>query len=375
LILLVGLFLTGLLLKDRHCEMPDRWIVLLWIGLPLLLGALLQATNQSVFKEDRYFLFLAPFVLWMIARGAVLLAQRWLLAGWSSGLAAVLLVTLALPQVWSPTYQRENWRAASDYIVAYQQSSPRLRAAGVAHVDYTMRALDWYLRQHLSFEQLPVFALFGDVLTEADMDSVIGPPLAGIETSLGSHTLWLTQSHLAMLDDAGLVERWLDEHYPVITEQFPAGIKLTGYALRSRYEKVPQLADGALYPNAELAPGILVAACEVLTPRVSAQDTSMHPPSGWVHVRAWMQATEPATRDYEIVSQVVGPEGVWGVSLVRENDVLHRYPTSQWAVGETVRVEFDVNLNPITPPGDYAVTLESPGGGNGAVDCGRVDIE
>ncbi len=212
-------------------------------------------------------------------------------------------------------------------------------------------------------------------LTEADMDSVIGPPLAGIETSLGSHTLWLTQSHLAMLDDAGLVERWLDEHYPVITEQFPAGIKLTGYALRSRYEKVPQLADGALYPNAELAPGILVAACEVLTPRVSAQDTSMHPPSGWVHVRAWMQATEPATRDYEIVSQVVGPEGVWGVSLVRENDVLHRYPTSQWAVGETVRVEFDVNLNPITPPGDYAVTLESPGGGNGAVDCGRVDIE
>ena len=39
--------------------------------MPLLVGNLLLARNDSIFAEDRYFLFLGPFVLWAIARGAM----------------------------------------------------------------------------------------------------------------------------------------------------------------------------------------------------------------------------------------------------------------------------------------------------------------
>ena len=53
----------------------DQLWLLLWIGAPLLIGNLLLATSDTVFKEDRYFLFLAPFVLWATARG-VLIAGR-----------------------------------------------------------------------------------------------------------------------------------------------------------------------------------------------------------------------------------------------------------------------------------------------------------
>ena len=49
----------------------DQLWLLIWIGAPLLLGNLLLAKNDTVFAEDRYFLFLAPFVLWAAARGAV----------------------------------------------------------------------------------------------------------------------------------------------------------------------------------------------------------------------------------------------------------------------------------------------------------------
>ncbi|MCB0087574.1 MAG: hypothetical protein KDE54_06660, partial [Caldilineaceae bacterium] len=63
-----------------------------------------------------------------------------------------------------------------------------------------------------------------------------------------------------------LVEGWLNAHYPLITEQFPAGVKLSGYALTSIYNELPPLADGAPRPNAELAPGLTLAACEVTTP-------------------------------------------------------------------------------------------------------------
>ena len=371
-----GLLLAGLLLQWKgRTASPDRPILLLWIGLPLLLGGALQATNQAVFREDRYFLFLAPFVLWAVARGAVTLSQRWPVLGWAGGSGALLLLLLALPQVWSPRLYRENWRAAANYIADYQDRSPGLPGGVVAHVNYTDLALKWYLEQRYPPEELPVFGLFGQPLTPDQMEEVIGPPLEGMETFLGAHTLWLTQSHLAGLDDQGLVERWLDEHYPRITEQFPAGIKLTGYALRTRYDALPTLGPDATFPEQELAPGLVLAACEVMTPQVTARDETMHPPSGWVHLRLWLTARAPLDADYPVVAQVVGPGGVWGRSLDREQDALHRFPSSQWPVGVLIRAELDVNMNPVTPPGTYSVVVRVDEAGREPAPCGSVAVE
>jgi hypothetical protein len=48
---------------------------------------------------------------------------------------------------------------------------------------------------------------------------------------------------------------------------------------------------------------------------------------------------------------------VWGDKLDRTASTLRRYPTSRWAPSEIVRDEYDVNLNPATPPGRYRLEV------------------
>lgn len=380
----------------------DQLWLWIWIGVPLFIGNLLLARNDTIFAEDRYFLFLGPFVLWAAARGGVAVAaalaastaamqrrthtrspvNRAGVAGGAIlavviGFAAVVVMALALPRLWTPAMLREDWRAAAAYVAGYQDASPGLPAAAVAHVDYTRFAANWYLRQHYNQEELPVFFPFGGSLAPGEVESVIAPPLLGIEQA-GVDTLWLLQSHLDGVDEGRLVEGWLNRRYPLITEQYPAGIKLTGYALASQYAALPELAPDARFPGAELAPGLKLTACELVTPVVSATDERMHPPSGWVHVRLWWQATGPLAQDYMPAVQMVGPEGVWGDRLYRDNEPLRRFPTTTWTPGQFVRDEVDVNLNPVTPSGEYPIVvgLRDAGGQEMGVkvECGRVKI-
>ena len=377
-----ALTLLGLALPHRKkllqpAILDDRIWLALWIGMPLLVANLLLSRSDSIFSEDRYLLFLAPFVLWAIARGSVALGQRVPAAGWITGLVVVGLLVASLPRLWTPAAARENWRAAAEYITGYQRQSPGLVSATVAHVDYTRQPLEWYLRQEWDFDQLPVFFPFGGTLTADDVESAVAPPLQGI-VEFGADTLWLTQSHLEGVDDSRVVEGWLNQNFPLVTEQFPAGVKLTGYALRSAYATLPPLTANAQQPAVEVAPGLMLLACELTTPAVAAQDQFMHPPSGWVHVRLWWQAVGPMGDDYIATAQVVGPEGVWGDRLFRANEALRRHPTSTWPTDRIVRDEVDINLNPVTPANDYQVQIGAMGS-DGApvgtpVSCGTVRI-
>lgn len=362
----------------RHPPLPDQLWLLIWLGAPLLVANLLLSRSGSIFERDRYLLILAPFVLWAIGRGVSALVDRVPVAGWATAGVAVGALALALPTLWTPALYRENWRAAANYILTYQVASPGLPAAVVAHVDYTHEPLEWYLRPQATAEELPVFFPFGGTLQEDQIESVIAPPLQGL-VDFGAQTVWLTQSHLEGVDDGHLVERWLAEHFPTITEQYPTGVKLTGYLLQPRFAELPELSARAMRPNAELAPGLVLAACEVIEERISAQDEQMHPPSGWVHLRLWWQATTQLAQDYMASVQVIGPEGVWGDRLYRDNEPLRRLPSSTWTVGEFVRDEVDVNLNPVTPPGTYPVVvgaLDAAGQPTGpTVQCGDIRIQ
>ena len=334
----------------------DRAFLWLWIFVPLLIGGALQAATDTVFAEERYFLFVAPFVLWAAARGAIALGRIRRPALWLAGGAGALLLLAALPALWTPQLARENWRAAVGVVAAHTRASPGLPAAAVAHVDYTHMPVEWYLRREFTFEQLPLYFPFGGALTPDQVEATVAPPLQGIEET-GAATLWLFQSHTESMDDGRLVEGWLAARYPLITEQYPAGIKLSAYAVQSVFDALPPLAPEAVRPNVELAPGLALAACEVLTPEVAARDEQIHPPSGWVHLRLWWQATGPIAGDSLSSAQVVGGDGVWGESLARANSSLHRFPTSTWQEGQFVRDELDVNLNPQTPPGTYSVQV------------------
>ncbi|MBX3000759.1 MAG: glycosyltransferase family 39 protein [Caldilineaceae bacterium] len=373
--LLVGI---GFVWPARQPSAVDeRLLLLVWTLPPLVIAGIMQATNANVLKEDRYYLFLAPLVLWAAARGSVQLGERWRGLGWGSGSLAVALLILALPSLWTPRLYRENWRSAAEYIVAYQQQSESIPAAGVIHADYLYGILAWYLRPHYSFEQLPIYNNFAGPITQESLNAMI-PALEGIEKS-GAETLWLIQSHLEGVDDQQLLKAWLDARYPIITEQSPTGIGLIGYALRTRYAELPPLSPSALYPNVEVAPGLILAACEILTPEVAARDEIMHPPSGWVHVRLWWQATQPLPKDFQRMVRLIGSEGVWGEKLAREGELFRLSPPSTWASGGIVRDEVDINLNPATP-GDrrypVVVAVEDADGAisDQTASCGEVMV-
>jgi 4-amino-4-deoxy-L-arabinose transferase-like glycosyltransferase len=389
--LLAVLFVAGMLVPRAHKHAEphvgsevvgkgvggDRLYLWAWLGAPLLAGNLLLSRNDTIFAEDRYFLFLVPFALWAIARGVIVLGERWRPVGWLAAAAAVILLAAALPRLWSPPMLREDWRAAANYIAGYQNASPGLPAAAVAHVDYTRTPLNWYLSKQYDRDQLPVFFPFGGSIAPEEVEQVVAPPLRGIEES-GAATIWLTQSHLDGIDGGQLVEGWLNQAYPVITEQYPTGIKLTGYAVQHRFAALPALAPNAVRPNMELAPGLILAACEIITPEITARDERMHPPSGWVHVRLWWQASGPIASDYVATVRMVGPEGAWGERLYRTNETLRRWPTSTWEHADFVRDEVDVNLNPATPPGEYPIlvgAMDGAGQERGkTIDCGRVQV-
>ncbi len=64
---------------------------------------------------------------------------------------------------------------------------------------------------------------------------------------------------------------------------------------------------------------------------------------------------------------------MWGDSLNRPNDALHVWPTSRWLPGEAVRVDYDINLNPVTPVGRYRIIIEVPDTVEQVV-CGDVEV-
>ena len=368
LLTLAGLLLPGGTRRDAR---PFLW---LWIATPLLIGGALLATNAAIFREDRYFLFLAPFVLWAAARGVSAIGRWQPSAGALSGLAALALLAASLPVLWTPPLFRENWRAAADYIRAYQQHSPHEATAALVHPYFLLPALDWYLRQQPATADIPVYGNFNAPLTPDQAETHIAAHLQDFDAPSGADTLWLLQSHLAGVDDHRLVQSWLDGRFPLVTEQYPAGVELRGYAVRYRYPALPALSEAALYPDAQLFPGVHLVACEIVTPVVAARDTLYHPPSGWVHLRLWLRKYEEVSLAPELYALVQAGDGqIWGRSLQRAGDVLSVYPPTMWQPNEFVRVELDVNLNPLAQPGPYNVKVEAQG--QPGVPCGTAKIE
>ena len=318
---------------------------------PWLIGNLLLIRDARAFAEPRYWLFLVPFLClaWAaasvrlvtngrptsrVARAGVGLLGGLLLAG----LLAASLV--ALPWNWRPESRREDWRAAADYVARHAGPDDAI----LIHVDYVRRAFLRYYRG-----DLPIFFPFGGRLDDL---SQVEPPLVGMG---GFATIWLIESHLEGVDDGRLVEQWLGQRYPLLTEQFPAGIAVRAYAVRTVVDRLP--AD-ALPLEAEVGPGLTLAGCRLAEAEVRAQDDVYHPPSGWVHVALyWRRTGEPAADARPRLHLIDAIGQVWGAGLARERSLWGMRPPRQWPADGFVRDEHDVNLNPVTPPGDYRLQV------------------
>jgi mannosyltransferase len=329
--------------------------LVLWLALPLLLGGLLLARDRTVFAETRYFIFLAPALC--LAWGRVLASL------WSSQRAAGLIlsalvfgVTLAaLPADWSPQNRREAWREAAAFV----QSHAGPNDAIVIQADYVHPAFERYF-----VGSQPIFYPFTDRLS--DLDQIEGP-LNGLA---GFDTVWLVQSHHQELDPGNLVVGWFGARYPLVTEVFPVGIAVRAFAQHTR-QLAPAADSGALLATDQLR----LLRCDYAPTELPAREDVFHPPSNWVHVTtSWRIEDKQATSDLFPRARLVDAAGqVWGESLDRPNDALHVWPTSRWLPGEMVRVDYDVNLNPVTPAGTYRLVIDLPQTSEQVV-CGDVRI-
>jgi 4-amino-4-deoxy-L-arabinose transferase-like glycosyltransferase len=368
-----GLALLGLLAALTPGDKTLRWtrgpeqrsrlgggLLALWLLIPLLAGGLLLARDSLVFGETRYFIFLVPALCLAMGRGLAWIWKRRQPAG-LVGLAAVLVVLLvALPGLWRPENRREAWREAAQALVAQARSGE----AVLVYIDYVHPALNRYLA-----DALPLFYPLTDALASPEQ---LDEPLEGL-VQAGFSGIWVVQSRHQDLDPDNLLLGWFGARYPLISEQFPQGIAIHGFATDYRLSQVP--ANVPTLPNAPTFGNLRLLACDYDAGPVAARDDLYHPPSGWVHVTTFWTADGPVREDFLPSVRLVDEGGqIWGDKLERSNDAIHLWPTSRWTPGEVVRVDYDVNLNPATPPGEYRLVIGVSGLGSDVV-CGSVAVE
>ena len=336
-----------------------------WLLLPILAGGLFLARDRTVFAETRYFIFLVPALCLAWGNGLAWLWE-WRKVVGGLALAVTLGVTLAaLPALWSPQNRREAWREAAALVERY--AGPH--DAVLIQADYVHLAFERYFGQGDQGDRKgsplqPVYFPFTDRLTDL---SQVDPPLAGLAQY---EAVWLVQSHHQDLDPGNLVAGWFGARFPLITEAFPAGIAIHGFAQRYR---TPDLPAGAARLDIALGDLRLVG-CAYRPAALAARDDLYHPPSGWVHVTTYWTTTQPIPKDVFPAVRLVDAGGqVWGDKLDRGSDAIHVWPTSRWLPGEVIRVDYDVNLNPVTPTGAYRVVVDAPGAAEKIV-CGEVSV-
>jgi len=335
-----------------------RWggmLLALWLGLPVVAGGLLMVRDRTMFAETRYFIFLAPALCLAWGRALAWLWERQRVAGMTVAVLAFGVMLATLPANWSAPNRREAWREAAALIES--QAGPN--DAVLVEPDYVYPALTRYLPA-----SRPIYYPFTDRL---DDPAAVDAPLRGLR-DYGA--IWLVQSHHEELDPHELVAGWFGARYPLITEAYPAGIALHAFAQRYRSPDLP----AGVPPMNEDFGKIRLLGCVAQPASLRARDDLYHPPSSWVHVTTYWTAAVPPGEDIYPQVRLKDSEGrVWGERLERPRDAIHVWPTSRWQPGEVVRVDYDVNLNPITPAGTYRVEL-SVVGSESQPSCGDTTV-
>jgi mannosyltransferase len=318
----------------KGLDMRPSVFLILSLLIPFLLAYLLSF-RQQIFTVYYLIIIVAPFLL-ALAAGLDKTVSVSKIAGLICLLLVIAFFLYGLCFNWSLDYRKEEWRAAARYVAGHADS----RDAILCHVNYTRIPFAYYYQG-----TVPIFAPFGGPLT---VDDDVGSTLEGLARY---DTVWLVQSHIEWADPGRKVETWLSTHFPIATEQYPPGVEVKGYAAQYR---LPQAPSGACAVDAVYDETVRLVAYEVDGEALSAADDTYHPPSGWIHVTLYWEPLVPLREDYVTkVHFVDDAHQVWGGALERPTGTMRFYPPTTWQLGEVVRDDYDVNLNPVTPAGVY----------------------
>jgi hypothetical protein len=167
--------------------------------------------------------------------------------------------------------------------------------------------------------------------------------------------IWLVLSHERFADPENILLPWLSDHYPKTTEQYPVGIQIHGFLTKYRLSSLPPTAKPL---DGNFEGEIRLLGYEMVNPKLKATDERYHPPSNWLRLIIYWTPLQSVGEDLGTMVRIIDDRyQVWGDRLSRPGETMRFYPTSRWKMGEVIRDEYDVNLNPITPPGRYRLEV------------------
>jgi uncharacterized membrane protein len=349
-ILLVILAVLDLDFPNSHSQI----LIILLLIFPFLIANLLLYRNHLAFFGERYFIVMVPWLLLLVAIGLEELSNflehlknRYSITKKLNANGAIGKITtfglclLFVPVImgqWSVPASKETWRQTVAYLADHAEPNQGI----LIHPDWVRYPFQFYFQGAGQ-----TYAAFSDV----SPDSVLDGPLQGV---VGDHpVIWLIQSHEDGPDPQRLVEQWFASRYPLVTELYPPGITLKGYAPGYQMNQLPPV---AVPVDIQFDNGLNLVGYQA-DDTASATDVLFHPPSGWVHVTLYWTASTSLAEDANSFVHVTDAAGVWGVSLDRPTDALRFYPPSRWTTGQIIRQDVDVNLNPATPPGRYQLVV------------------
>ncbi len=342
-VLLWGVVLLAVVLLAAVWRAWRRWPAIT----PLLILLLTAPAGFTYFVLDagifqtKFFAFIAPLALLILAVGLRSLAGKALRGGLLLGLVGFGLLGFVYqlqPAAWEdfPSAARyiETQGGANDLIIVMSSyGGPPFRY----HYTGPARVIDpWF---GIS-EDMPLDDLFAFV-------------------TQGYDTVWLVFYQGEIFDPGGLMDSWFRARYPLRAEVYPNRVVVRAYDLRPMTDDLPAEATPleARFGDIAALRGYRVA--EDVLPR---RENRMHPPSNWVHVTLFLGALQ-ADQDFRPQVTLESQAGqVYGGVLARDDDLFVRHPSRTWQPGQVWRYDADLNLNPEIPPGDYKIVLRMMNG-------------
>ncbi len=284
-----------------------------------------------------------PSVLVLVAVAVIGLARLWKPACLLLIALGMLMVGGIVRDLTDPAVQRGDWRFVADYVEGHEGSNDIV----IVYAEYAVNAFERYY-EGLSEVSVPPAAVIHD-------------PWEYYRTLAEEYDrLWLILYHDRAAAPENLLQAGVQEQYPMMTGQYPNGgeIALLGYQLRTSY---PGLPGEASTLEACFANGLCLAGYALDGTTLAATDPppEPHPPSNWLHVVLYWER-EPeidAASVRPLVRLIDGAYQVWGGDLQDYRSLFRRFPPAEWKPGQVVESHFDVNLNPLTPPGSYRLEV------------------
>ena len=329
------------LLRDRNRRGPS--FVAAYLLVPWILANVLLWFDRTVFDEARYLLILAPAVCFALARPLGARQEHVRKLGMINALLVLVVFVSALGYAWTPGARREEWRGAASYLETHAGPDDAI----LVHADFAHTPFLYYYHGPATV----AYPFTGAIESEAQITPLL--------SELAEHpAVWLVRSHWEVADPQGLIERWFDDRYPLITEQYPPGIVIKGYATGYQSAALPA---GAESIDAVFAGSMRLVGYRLDGAQFRATDDLFHPPSGWIHVTLYWEVLNLLPEDVAGAVpfvRVTDEQGqLWGDRLERPAETLRMIPPTSWTPGEIVRSDYDVNLNPVAPPGTYRVEV------------------